>query len=83
MTEIMTKITGTNFRFNNINPICFYLKNRKNGMQNDFAFVMTILHFLPRTQKDPNISDYCFKLTGKETTKLKEFIKREKNKFLK
>jgi hypothetical protein len=42
---------------------------------------MTILHFLPRLQKEPEISDNYFKLTGKKTTTLKEFINREKEKI--
>ena len=81
VTEIMTEITGTNFRFKTINPISFYFKKRKSGVQSGFAIVMTILHFLPRFQKEPEISDNFFKLTGMKTTTLKEFISREKEKI--
>lgn len=81
VTEIMTEITGTKFRFKSINPISFYFKKRKSGVQSGFAIVMTILHFLPRLQREPEISDNYFKLTGNKTTTLKEFINREKEKI--
>ncbi len=81
VTEIMSEITGTKFRFKNINPISFYIKERKSGMQRGFAIVMTILHFLPRLQKEPEISNNYFKLTAKKTTTLKQFISREKEKI--
>jgi uncharacterized protein YbjT (DUF2867 family) len=82
VTELMTQITGTKFRFNNINPISFYFKKRKNGVPHGFAMVMTILHFLPRLQKDPEISNHYFKLTGNKTTTLKDFIHRKKGKLM-
>ncbi len=42
---------------------------------------MILLHLLPRFQKEPIISDFYEKLTGKKPTTLKEFIEREKYKF--
>lgn len=42
---------------------------------------MTILHFLPRLQAEPKISDNYHKLTGKAPTTLQEFIEREKSKI--
>jgi len=43
--------------------------------------VMIMLHFLPRFQKEPVISDNYEKITGKKPTSLGEFIEREKIKF--
>lgn len=83
VSEILSKTIGTKFYFKSINPISFYFKKRKSGIENGFAIVMTILHFLPRLQKEPEISDDYFKLTGKKTTTLKEFIYREKEKITK
>jgi hypothetical protein len=42
---------------------------------------MLLLHFLPRFQKEPNISDFYESLTGKKPTTLQEFIAREFTKF--
>lgn len=83
ITEIMTDVMGTKFTYQRINPISFYFKKRKEGVKNGFALVMTILHFLPRFQKEPEITDIFTMLTGKEPTILREFIAREKGLFLK
>ena len=82
VTALMTQITGVNFTFKSINPISFYLKKKNEGIPSAFAIVMTILHFLPRFQKEPNISNSYFELTNKKPTTLTEFITREKSKFL-
>lgn len=81
VTEILSETIGTKFNFKSINPIIFYFKKRKSGIESGFASVMTILHFLPRLQKEPKISDNFNKLTGKKPTRLKEFIEREKERI--
>jgi len=78
VTEILSKTLETKFYFKSINPISSYFKKRKDGMESGFAMVMTLLHFLPRLQKEPEISDNFHKITGKKPTTLKEFIEREK-----
>jgi len=40
---------------------------------------MIFLHFLPRFQKPPKISNQYEKFTGKKPTTLFEFLTREKN----
>ena len=77
VTDLMSEITGIKFSFKPINPISFYFKKKKEGMLNGFALVMTILHFLPRLQKDPEISNDFNVITRKKTSTLKEFIERE------
>ncbi|WP_445735537.1 NmrA family NAD(P)-binding protein [Mariniflexile sp.] len=81
VSEILSETIGSKFNFKSINPISFYFKKRKDGIENGFAIVMTILHFLPRFQKEPEISDNFNKLTGKKPTTLKEFINREKDRI--
>lgn len=81
VTEIMTEATGRDFIFKSINPISFYFKKLNQGLKSGFALVMTILHFLPRFQKEPVISDNYEKLIGKKPTTVREFIKREKEKI--
>lgn len=79
VADLMTDITGRTIRFNSINPFSFYFRKKKEGLNGGFAIVMTILHFLPRFQAEPKISDNYQKLTGKAPTTLQEFIEREKN----
>ncbi len=83
VTDLMSQITGVNISFKNINPLSFFFKKKKEGASNGFALVITILHFLPRLQKEPRISDDFSVITGKKTNKLKEFIEREKEKITK
>lgn len=81
VAALITDITGERIRFNSINPISFYFRKKKEGLNGGFAMVMTILHFLPRLQAEPHISDNYQKLTGKVPTTLQEFIEREKEKI--
>lgn len=81
VADLITDITGDRIRFNSINPIRFYIQKKKEGLNGGFAMVMTILHFLPRLQAEPKISDNYQKLTGKVPTTLQEFIEREKEKI--
>jgi len=81
VVDLMTDITGKRVKFNSINPISFYIRKKKEGMNRGFATVMTILHFLPRLQAEPKISGNYQKLTGKKPTTLKQFIQREKEKI--
>ncbi|MCM5661650.1 NmrA family NAD(P)-binding protein [Galbibacter mesophilus] len=82
VTEIMSRIIGEEIRFRSVNPISFYIKKRREGMPKEFVLVMLILHFLPRFQKVPKLSNAFQKITGKQPTSLEEFIKRERDVFL-
>lgn len=81
VAALMSKVTGIKIGYRSLNPVSFYFKKRKGGVQSDFALVMTLLHFLPRLQKEPKISNSFKLLTGKEPTTLIEFLEREKEKF--
>lgn len=78
VAEVLSETIGTNFNFRNVNPISFYFKKRQDGVESGYAIVMTLLHFIPRLQKEPKISDNFNRLTGKQPTTLKEFINRKK-----
>lgn len=75
----MAAFTGTAFSYVRVNPISFYFKKRKYGLERGFAIVLTLLHFLPRLLKEPKISDNYTRLTGKAPTTIAEFIIREKD----
>lgn len=81
VVSLMNEITGETIQFKSINPVSFYFKKKKEGIKSGFAVVMTILHFLPRFQSEPDISNNYQKITGKSPTSLKEFIEREKGNF--
>jgi len=83
VADLITNIIGHKIEFKSINPISFYFKKKKEGLKSGFAIVMTILHFLPRLQSEPTISDNVQMLTGKTPYTLHNFIEREKEKFTK
>jgi uncharacterized protein YbjT (DUF2867 family) len=77
-SEIMSAVTNKKIEFVNVNPFKFYRLKRRDGLNSGLIIVMTMLHFLPRLQKDPRISDNYEILTGRKPTSLKEFMEREK-----
>lgn len=68
-------------RFVGVNPFKFYQIKKRSGMAKGMILVMLLLHFLPRFQKEPNISEFYENITGKKPTTLQEFIAREFSKF--
>lgn len=83
VANLITEVIGEKIAYKSINPVSFYFRKRKEGVEKGFAIVMTILHFLPRFQSEPKISDNYQMLTGKDPTRMKEFLKREKDEFKK
>jgi uncharacterized protein YbjT (DUF2867 family) len=80
-TLISEKI-GKKVEYRNVNPLKFFLIKRKQKMPIMKIIVMVLLHFLPRFQKEPEISDNYKQITAKRPTSLVEFIEREKQKFI-
>ena len=68
-------------QFVNTNPLKFYSIKKHEKMETAMIFVMILLHFLPRFQKEPEISNFYETLTGNKPTNLKQFIKSKLNKF--
>ena len=82
--SVTSKINNTisdHIIYRNVNPIRFYNIKKKEGMAKGMIIVMIMLHSLPRFQKEPAISDFYEKLTGKKPTDLNSIIEREKSKF--
>ena len=67
--------------FSSVSPFEFYQIKKKEGMIKGMIIVMIMLHFLPRFQKEPVISDNYEKITGKKPTSLSDFIERAKLQF--
>lgn len=80
--SILSDVTGKKIDFENVNPIRFFRLKKKEGLQPGLIIVMTMLHFLPRLQKAPEISDNFEAITGNKPTTLRQFIEREKQIFL-
>lgn len=83
VANILSETLQTRFSFKSISPIGFYFKKRREGINHGFASVMTLIHYLPRLQKEPEIYDTYTQLTGKKTTTLQEFVLREQETIMK
>ena len=77
VTDLINDTINSKITFNNANPLSFYWTKKNDGLNTGLIIVMIMLHFLPRFQSEPIISDFYEQLTGKKPTTLKEFIKRE------
>jgi len=82
VADLLSQIMGVKITYHSVNPIRFFFSKKKEGVKGGFALVMTILHFLPRFQSPPSISNEFQILTGKIPTTLAQFIEREKEKML-
>ncbi len=81
VAALIQEITGKKVSYKNTNPFRFYQIKRKEGHNKGLIFVMIMLHFLQRYQKEPPVSDVYEKLTGKNPTTLREFIHKHRDKF--
>lgn len=81
VVDLINEQVKNPIRFESVNPLKFYRVKKKSGMAKGMIIVMLFLHFLPRFQKEPNISAFYENLTGKKPTNLKDFIKRELREF--
>ena len=81
VTDLINESITGSIKYRNVNPFKFYRIKRQEGMPKGRAIIMILLHFLPRFNKEPKISDFYECLTGKKPTDLKTFIGREKKQF--
>jgi len=81
VAAVINKAIANPIIYRNVNPISFYNIKKREGMAGGLILVMIMLHFLPRFQKEPAISNFYEQLTGKKPANLGTFIAREKFKF--
>ena len=78
VAEIMSSEINDNIEFVNVTPLKLFRIKKQDGLNSGLIIVMTMLHFLPRLQSDPKISNNYETLTGHKPTTLKEFVYRER-----
>lgn len=79
VAQIITDVTNVEITYKSVNPVSFFIRKMKESKPFGLALVMTLLHFLPRLQKPPTVTNHYKTLTGKFPTTLRAFIKRELN----
>ena len=78
VAKILSTELNDNIKFVNVNPVKFFKIKKQDGLTSGLIIVMTLLHFLPRLQSEPTISNNYESLTGQKPTTLKEFVCRER-----
>jgi uncharacterized protein YbjT (DUF2867 family) len=81
VANMISTITGKKINYQSPNSFRFFSAKKKEGVATGMILVMNMLHFLPRFQEEPKISDFYEKITGKKPTSLKAFIEREQKCF--
>lgn len=74
MAEILSRNLGVNIRFNSPNLLSFFLTKRKEKVPVMLILVMIMLHYFPRFQKEPNVSDWVEKITNVAPKNFEQFI---------
>lgn len=74
MAEILSNNLGINIQFKSPNLISFFLTKRKEKMPIMLILVMIMLHYFPRFQKEPNITDWVEKIIDRPPTTFKQFV---------
>jgi hypothetical protein len=54
---------------------------KKRGDTFGYIGILLLLHFLPRFEKEPEITDDILKIVGRNPIKLSDFLIRNKEKF--
>lgn len=83
VVALMNHILKIEVEYNSTPLLRFFWSRKKEGMAAGKILVMAMLHFLPRFQEAPRISNFYEALSGKKPTTLSEFLEREKAVFIK
>lgn len=74
VASILSEGIGERITYINENPIRFYMRKTREGLPAGMARVMVMLHFLPRFQREPRISNFFEQITGRKPVTLRNFI---------
>ncbi|MCY7352002.1 MAG: NmrA family NAD(P)-binding protein [Cytophagaceae bacterium] len=78
MAEKLSKGLGKMVQYQSPNPLKFYLIKRKEQVPSGFILVMIMLHYFPRFQKEPLITDWVKKITSQQPKTFEQFIQDHK-----
>ncbi|WP_394992002.1 NmrA family NAD(P)-binding protein [Emticicia sp.] len=73
MARILSDILGTDIKYKSPNLISFFLTKRKEKTPTMLILVMIMLHYFPRFQQEPQITDWIEKISNKQPTTFEQF----------
>ena len=74
MAEFLSRNLGIDIRYKSPNLMSFFLTKRKEKIPTMLILVMIMLHYFPRFQKEPEVSDWVEKITKIPPTSFEQFI---------
>lgn len=82
MTQILTQVLGKTIRFESPSLLKFWWHKRKEGVATGMILVLIMLHYLPRFQSDPVLSQTFQQLTGMQPIDFKQYAQDYRNRLL-
>lgn len=79
MSEIMSDIVGRKIHYKSPNLLSFYINKRNERLAPMYILVMIMLHFLPRFQKQPALTDCVEQLTSEKPRTFESFVRQNKS----
>lgn len=73
VAALLSTVLGRTIAYVDMNPLSFLFRRVRSGTPLPFALVMLALHYLPRFQREPEISADIVRLTGEEPATLEQF----------
>lgn len=74
MARILSDILGTEIQYRSPNLISFFLTKRNEKTPTGLILVMIMLHYFPRFQKEPEITNWIDKITHRQPTTFEQFV---------
>ncbi len=74
MARTLSNQLGVKIQFKSPNLISFFLTKRKENTPTMLVLVMIMLHYFPRFQNEPKITDWVEKITNKQPTTFEQFV---------
>ena len=79
VSHLLSQVLERKIIFESPNLLHFFMQKKKEGVASSFILVMIMLHYLPRFQKTPLISNDFERITHTAPMPLKDFIHRNLN----
>jgi uncharacterized protein YbjT (DUF2867 family) len=74
MAGVLSNCLGVEIRYKSPNLLSFFLAKRKENIPAMFIFVMIMLHYFPRFQKEPETTDLVEKILNRQPISFEQFI---------
>lgn len=82
MAKLLSTGLGVEIKYRSPNLVQFFIAKRKEKVPAMFILVMIMLHYLPRFQKEPAISNWVEEITKRQPIGFEEFVMANREKLL-